>query len=48
MQIETKFVRLRMTVPVGTKIDGWRVCWLGGWDRSKLFYVVMVERTKSL
>ena len=26
------------------RIDGWRVCWQGGWDKGKVFYMVMVER----
>jgi hypothetical protein len=42
--IETKFLHLRKPVSLGDRIDGWRVCWLGGWDKGKLFYVVMVER----
>jgi hypothetical protein len=29
-------------VELGHRIDGWRVCWLGGWDRHRIFYVVMV------
>jgi hypothetical protein len=24
--------------------DGWRVCWLGGWDKCHVFFVVMVVR----
>ena len=28
------------------RIDGWRVCWLGGWDRHRFFFIVMVERVK--
>jgi hypothetical protein len=43
-QVETKFLRLRQPATLGDRIDGWRVCWLGGWDRGRLFYVVMVER----
>ena len=43
-QVETKFLRLRQPARLGERIDGWRVCWLGGWDRGRLFYVVMVER----
>ena len=46
MLIETKFLRLRNPVALGDRIDGWRVCWLGGWDRGRVFYVVMVERTR--
>jgi hypothetical protein len=44
LQMETKFLRLRQPARLGDRIDGWRVCWLGGWDRGRLFYVVMVER----
>src|SRR5438874_9234601 len=37
--IETKFLRLRQPVPWGHKIDGWSVCWLGGWDQiSDVFH----------
>jgi hypothetical protein len=43
MQIETKFLRLCL----GEQIDGWRVCWLGGWGKGRLFYWVMVARVKS-
>ena len=46
-QIETKFLRLRKPVALGDHIDGWRVCWLGGWDKGRVFYVVMVERNKT-
>ena len=45
--IETKYLRLRQPVMLGDRIDGWRVCWLGGWDRGRVFYVVMVERKQS-
>jgi hypothetical protein len=43
-QVETNFLRLRQPARLGDRIDGWRVCWLGGWDRGRLFYVVTVER----
>ena len=46
MQLETKFLRLRKLATVGDNVDGWRVCWLGGWDSSHLFYWVMVVRVK--
>ena len=29
---------------VGEQIDGWRVCWLGGWDKARIFFFVMVFR----
>jgi hypothetical protein len=47
-QVETKFLRLRQPAKLGERIDGWRVCWLGGWDRGRVFYVVMVERPDHL
>ena len=47
MPVQTKFLRLRAPVALGDRIQGWRVCWLGGWDRHRIFYVVMVSRVKS-
>ncbi len=44
MNRETKFLHLRTAAMLGERINGWRVCWLGGWDRGRLFYLVMVER----
>ena len=35
--IATKFLHLRQPVALGECIEGWRVCWLGGWDRGKVF-----------
>jgi hypothetical protein len=46
MEVETKFLRLRQPVEWGHNIDGWRVCWLGGWDKGRVFYVVMAMRVK--
>jgi hypothetical protein len=46
-EVETKFLRLRKPAVLGDRIDGWRVCWLGGWDKCRVFYVVMVERIKT-
>jgi hypothetical protein len=44
MEIKTKFLRLRSPACLGDRIEGWRVCWLGGWDKGRIFLVVMVER----
>jgi hypothetical protein len=44
MKVETRFLRLRQPVELGDIIDGWRVCWLGGWDKGRIFYVFMVSR----
>ncbi len=44
MELETKFLRLSRSVEVGEQIDGWQVCWLGGWDKARIFFFVMVFR----
>jgi hypothetical protein len=44
MEIETKFLRLCNPAALGDRIDGWRVCWIGGWDKCRVFFFVMVER----
>ena len=42
MQIETKFLRLKGPVTIGSYFGDWRVTWLGGWTRHRLSYIVMV------
>ena len=44
LQVQTRFLRLREPAVLGDRIEGWRVCWLGGWDKGKVVFVVMVER----
>jgi hypothetical protein len=44
MQTKTRFLRLSKPVALGDHINGWRVCWIGGWDKCRVFFVVMVER----
>ena len=44
MELETKFLRLSRSVEVGEPIDGWQVCWRGGWDKARIFFFVMVFR----
>ena len=44
--LETKFLRLRNPVELGSRFDDWRVCCLGGWGKHRLFYLVMVVRVK--
>jgi hypothetical protein len=46
VHIETKYLRLSSAVSLGDYVEGWRVCWLGGWDKSRVLYVVMVEKIK--
>ena len=45
--VETKYLRLYREARLGDRIDGWRVCWLGGWDKCRVVFVVMVERALS-
>ena len=45
MTLETKFLRLPHPVPLGHMIDDeWRVCWIGGWDKYRILFVVMAVR----
>jgi hypothetical protein len=44
MWLETKFLRLRTPVTIGSQFGDWRFCWLGGWTRFRLDYLVMVVR----
>ena len=47
MQLETRFLRLKQPVVLGEQIDGWRVCWLSGWDKGRIFFIVMVVRKRG-
>jgi hypothetical protein len=50
MELETKYIWRHQPVGLGAEIDGWRVSWLGGWSRDRLYYLVMVvkgERTPN-
>ena len=44
MQTETKFLRLRTPVTIGSRFGDWVVTWLGGWTRDRLSYIVMVVK----
>ena len=44
MQLETRFLRLRTPVTVGSRVGDWEVTWLGGWTRDRLSYLVMAVR----
>jgi hypothetical protein len=48
MQLETKFLRLRTPVTLGSRFGDWHVTWLGGWSRYRLYYLVMVVKLQSL
>jgi hypothetical protein len=47
MEVETKFLRLFKPAAIGDRIDGWRVCWVGGWDKCRVVFVVMVEAGRN-
>jgi hypothetical protein len=44
MQLETKYMRLRTPVTIGSHFGDWKVCWRGGWSRCRLHYFVMAVR----
>jgi len=44
MQVATKYLRLRTPVTLGSRFGDWQVCWLGGWAKHQMFYLVMLER----
>src|ERR1700735_3165099 len=48
MQMETKFLRLRTPVEYGSRFGDWQVCWLGGWARFRLYYLVMLVKVPSV
>ena len=47
MQLETKYLRLRTPVALGSQFDDWQVCWLGGWDKCRIVFLVMVKRVTT-
>ena len=47
MRVETKFLRLTRAVMVGEKLGPWKVCWVGGWDKAGILYIVMVSRVRK-
>jgi hypothetical protein len=44
MRLETKFLRLSTPVTIGSYFGNWRVCWMSGWSRDRLSYLVMLVR----
>ena len=44
MTLETKYLRLKTPVTLGSWFGDWKVTWLGGWTRDRLSFVVMVVR----
>ena len=48
VDVRTQFLRLSRPAALGDRLDGWTVCWLGGWDRGKVFFVVMLKKVIPL
>ena len=44
MHLETRFLKLRTPVTLGSRFGDWEVSWLGGWSRHRLYYLVMLVR----
>lgn len=44
IRLETKYLRLKTPVTLGSRFDDWEVTWLGGWTRDRLSYLIMVVR----
>jgi hypothetical protein len=42
--MDTKFLSLRHSVELGSRFDDWQICWLGGWDGHRHFYLVMLVK----
>jgi len=47
VRLETKFLLLRTPVTVGSRFGEWKVCWLGGWTKHRLWYIVMLVRVTN-
>ena len=44
MRMETKFLRLRTPLELGSQFSDWSVCWLGGWSKHQLYCLVMLVK----
>ena len=42
--METRFLRLRTPVELSSWFDDWQVCWLGGWAKHRLYFLVMLVK----
>jgi hypothetical protein len=47
MQVETKFLRLRTPVTIGSLFGDWVVTSEGGWTRDRLSHIVMVAKIED-
>ena len=44
MQLDTKFIRLRIPVTLGSWFGDWQVSWVGGWTKHRLYFLAMMVR----
>jgi hypothetical protein len=44
MRLETKFLRLKAPVTMGSHSGDWQLCGIGGWTKHRLSFLVMVVR----
>jgi hypothetical protein len=44
MRLETKFLRLKIPVTVGSRFGAWQVSWVGGWTKHRLSFLVIMVR----
>jgi hypothetical protein len=44
MEFETKFMRLWTPVTLSSRFGDWQVCWVGGWNKHRIGFMVMVVR----
>ena len=47
MRLDTKVLRLKIPVKLGSRFGDWHVYWVGGWTRHRLSYLIMVVRSLS-
>jgi hypothetical protein len=41
MRLETKFLRLKTPVTMGSHFGDWQVRWIGGWTKRRLSFLVV-------
>jgi hypothetical protein len=39
-----EYLHLRDSVEFGTRFGDWQVCWIGGWARFRLYFLVMLVK----
>jgi hypothetical protein len=47
MKLETKYLRHRTPVTIGSRLGDWQVCWLGGWRGSCQKHIRAIKRRQE-